>query len=443
MFSRARVILALFVLSLIGARVTGRDLFYSLTYLWAGLLVVAFIWSLTTLRGVKIVREPRSNRSQVGQLFIERFTLSNLSRTPKLWVETKDTSDLPGFRVTTVAIGLGLGDSSDVGAHQSVTVASGFGRRQTRRWLTRTLCTRRGRYRLGPMTLRSSDPFGIFPRVREIPAVHHVVVLPMTVPLEGFPLPSGRLPGGEALRRRTHQITPNAAGVRDYVPGDSFSRIHWRSTARLQKLIVKEFELDPLAEIWIILDASLDPHFELRQPDERAKVKEDGAFQLPPSTIEYGVTAAASLAMHFLQLNRAVGFISYGAARQVIQPEPGEAQRLRLLESLAVLNAVGDTSLQDVIKIEGPRIPQGSTAIFITPSVDTDMLAGIRRLRHTGRQPMLVLLDAASFGGPEGSHIIAEAARRSGITARILSQGDNLGDVLGSPIRPLRAPRIA
>jgi hypothetical protein len=118
MFSRARVILALFVLSLVGARVTGRDLFYSLTYLWGGLLIVAFFWSLTTLRGVKIVREPRSNRSQVGQLFIERFTLSNLSRTPKLWVETKDTSDLPGFRVTTVAIGLGLGDSSDVGAHQ-------------------------------------------------------------------------------------------------------------------------------------------------------------------------------------------------------------------------------------------------------------------------------------------------------------------------------------
>lgn len=443
MFSRARVVLALFVICLIGARVTGRDLFYSLTYLWGGLLIVAYIWSWTTLSGVTIVREPRSTRAQVGQLFIERFTLSNLSRIPKLWVETKDTSDLPGFRVTTVAIGLGFGDTSDVGGHQSVTVASGFGRGQTRRWLMRTLCTRRGRFRLGPMTLCSSDPFGIFPRVREIPAAHHVVVLPMTVPLEGFPIPSGQLPGGEALRRRTHQITPNASGVRDYVPGDSFSRIHWRSTARLQKLIVKEFELDPLAEIWIIVDAALSPHFELQQPAERAKVKDDDIFKLPPSTIEYGVTAAASLAMHFLQLNRAVGFIAYGAARQVIQPEPGEAQRLRLLESLAVLNAVGDTSLQDVVKIEGPRIPQGATAIFITPSVSTDMLAGIRRLRHTGRQPVLVLLNAASFGGPEGSHTIADAAQRSGITARILSYGDNLGEVLGSPTRPLRAQRIA
>ncbi|HUS84435.1 MAG TPA: DUF58 domain-containing protein [Anaerolineales bacterium] len=443
MVSRARVVLALFVISLIGARVTGRDLFYSLTYLWGTLLVVAYIWSRTTLSGVTIVREPRSNRAQVGQLFIERFTLSNLSRITKLWVETKDTSDLPGYRVTTVSFWLGLGDTSDMGERQSVTVASGFGRGQTRRWMTRTLCTRRGRYRLGPMTLRSSDPFGIFPRTHEIPTAHHVVVLPMIVPLEGFPIPSGRLPGGEALRRRTHQITPNASGVRDYAPGDSFSRIHWRSTARLRKLIVKEFELDPLAEIWIIVDAALSPHFELQQSDERAKEKDEGIFQLPPSTIEYGVTAAASLAMHFLQRNRAVGFIAYGAARQVIQPEPGEAQRLRLLESLAVLNAVGNNSLQDVIKIEGSRIPQGATAIFITPSISTDMLAGVRRLRHTGRQPVLVLLDAASFGGPEGSQTIGEAARRSGIAVRTLSYGDSLGEALGSPTHSHRAPRIA
>jgi hypothetical protein len=56
---------------------------------------------------------------------------------------------------------------------------------------------------------------------------------------------SGLLSGGEALRRRTHYVTTNASGVRDYAPGDSFSRIHWRSTARRNRLIVKEFELDP------------------------------------------------------------------------------------------------------------------------------------------------------------------------------------------------------
>jgi uncharacterized protein (DUF58 family) len=63
--------------------------------------------------------------------------------------------------------------------------------------------------------------------------------------IHSFPLPSGLLSGGEALRRRTHQITPNAAGVRDYAPGDPLNRIHWISTARRRRLMVKEFELDP------------------------------------------------------------------------------------------------------------------------------------------------------------------------------------------------------
>jgi uncharacterized protein (DUF58 family) len=45
--------------------------------------------------------------------------------------------------------------------------------------------------------------------------------------------------------------------VRDYEPGDSFSRIHWRSTARRDRLVVKEFELDPLADIWIVPDMSV------------------------------------------------------------------------------------------------------------------------------------------------------------------------------------------
>ena len=70
----------------------------------------------------------------------------------------------------------------------------------------------------------------------------------------------GILPGGDALRRRTHYVTTNASGVRDYAPGDSYSRIHWRSTARRDRLIVKEFELDPLADIWIVPDMSVFGH---------------------------------------------------------------------------------------------------------------------------------------------------------------------------------------
>ena len=79
------------------------------------------------------------------------------------------------------------------------------------------------------------------------------MVYPPTYPLPGFSPPVGQVSGGDALRRRTHYVTTNVAGVRDYVPGDSFNRIHWPSTARTNRLIVKEFELDPLSDVWLML----------------------------------------------------------------------------------------------------------------------------------------------------------------------------------------------
>ncbi|MEZ4612148.1 MAG: DUF58 domain-containing protein [Caldilineaceae bacterium] len=53
-------------------------------------------------------------------------------------------------------------------------------------------------------------------------------------------------------------MTTNAAGVRDYYPGDSLNRIHWPTTARMRRLMTKEFELIPRRDIWLYLDLSRD-----------------------------------------------------------------------------------------------------------------------------------------------------------------------------------------
>lgn len=443
MSTRARVVLILLALSLLSAFITGRDLFFNLTYMWGGLILISFIWSRMALHGIEIERIPWTNRAQVGQYFIERFRLTNRSRLPKLWIETRDLSDLAGYRVTTVSVWLGFRGSTEVGAHRVVTVTTGLSAQRVREWTIRTLCTQRGRFQLGPMTVSSSDPFGLFPTKREIASQQHIIVLPFIAPIRAFSLPSGRLPGGEALRRRTHQITPNASTVRDYVPGDSLSRIHWKSTARRSRLIVKEFELDPLAEIWIVLDAGRGDVFQ-RTPEGDEQVVEVGKpFKLPPSTFEYAVATAASLSMHFLERNRSTGLISYGRTRQVSQPETGNAQQFRMLESLAVVEPEGGYPLQDVLKIEAPRIPQGSTVILITSSGSEKIVSSARQLMHAGRHPILVMINPISFGDSRTISVTAESARRMGIAVREINYGDPLGDALSDPLRSGRNFRAA
>src|SRR3712207_1927106 len=172
-------------------------------------------------------------RAQVGDEARDRITLDNRWPLPKLWVEVQDQSDMPMHSAGFVAY------------------LPAYTRR---RWLIRTPCTIRGKWRLGPLALHSGDPFGIFRLKREVDITSDIIVYPATIDLAGFRLPSAELPGGADLRSRTFHVTPNVSTIREYAPGDSFNRIHWRSTARTGTLMVKEFELDPTADVWIIAD---------------------------------------------------------------------------------------------------------------------------------------------------------------------------------------------
>lgn len=419
MSSRARTLVLVFVATLFAALATGRDYLFSLAYLWAGLLGLAFVWSWSSLRGLELVRTPRGPRAQVGRVFEERLWLRNRSRWPKLWVEIHDESELPGHRASSVKLSVG--------------------RNEERFWIVRTSCRRRGRFRIGPARLVAGDPFGLFPRTRPAAASYPLVVLPMTAPIPSFVFPSGRLSGGEALRRRTHQVTTNAAGVRDYLPGDAFHRIHWPSTVRRERLIVKEFELDPLADVWIVLDANR--HAQAGQleapalPAERGRLVPD-QFELPPSTFEYAVAAAASLSSHFLQRDRAVGILALGRSRLAILPQRGDSQLFRLLETLAVVEADGEVAFQDMLRMEGPAIPKGSTVVLITSADDEAIVDSMRQLRRSGLYPVMIHVARPSFGGPGGGWDLADAARRLSLPGYSLRRGDRLEAALWE-----RAPR--
>lgn len=249
-----------------------------------------------------------------------------------------------------------------------------------------------------------------------------------------FPNPAGILPGGEALRRRTPQVTPNAAGVREYEPGDPLNRIHWVSTARRNRLITKEFELDPQAEVWIFLDASETGQASL-QFSWPNKTKEDlwkhkFEFSLPPSTEEYGVSVAASVARYYLRIGRSVGFASAGQSLSMIPADRGGRQLGKILESLALLRAEGRLPIWGLLDIHAQHLARGSTIVLVTHSVEQEVVMATDFLARRGLRPVVVLVDAASFNGPAGTDELAENFRYMRIPLRVVRKGDDLGKVL-------------
>ena len=404
-------IIALVILIL--AQLNQWDVLDNVFFTFIGLLAVAYIWSLLSLRGVTVQRDARSDRAQVGQTFQERIRVRNDSRLGKLWVELLDQSSLPGHLVSKVV---------HLGGHDS------------NRWRVDSVAARRGLFRIGPMLLRSGDPFGLFPRYRVIPETTELLIYPATVDLSAFALPVGELPGGSAIQRRTPFVTPNAAGVRDYFPGDAFNRIAWSATARTGQLMVKEFELDPTADLWIVLDL-----------DAAVQAGALGGSAMPAmqtsdvplsfwldSTEEYGVTIAASLARHFLNQNRNVGLIVNESPTTVIPADRGGRQMLKILEQLAVARANGDMPLAELLIAEGGLFTRNSTVVTITPSTDESWVQAVINIVTRNVQTVSVVIEPNTFGGQESSLMVVSDLASVNIPTYLVKYGDDISQALST-----------
>ena len=419
------------LISLLGAWVlafnSGNALAYGLSYLVSGILAFSWLWAQNGVRRLAVRRVTRTRRSQVGQFAEEQMEIANRGFWPKLWLEVDDDSTLPWHTVS--------------------RVVSSLGRNGVHRWQVRTLCTQRGRFRLGPLRLRSGDPLGIFTVQRNLPATSYIVVYPLTVDLPAFEPTMSDLAGGEARHRRTYQMTTNAAGVRDYVPGDSLNRIHWPTTARVRRLMTKEFELDPTADVWIYLDLFRGAEVAMpwvAQPPEpgmfamHSVKRQRSQFELPPSTTEYAVMATASLARYFVQRNRAVGMSSRGRSREFLQADRGERQLNKILEALAVVEAVGDLPFAQLIATDGVRLNRNDTVLAVSSDPNPEWAAALQHLQRRGVNSIAVLLDGSTFGGTDDYAKVQAEMEMTGIPLYIVRRGDALEEALRTTQRAQR-----
>jgi uncharacterized protein (DUF58 family) len=375
------------------------------------LLVLAWLWSRFSLNGLSLARRVDADRAQVGQLLVERIEVANRGRFGKIGLEVLDHSTLPNHAVSRV-----------------VNVP----RRGSTTWEVVTRCVRRGRYRLGPATLRSGDPVGIFRRQAVASAQHEVIVYPAVIELDAVPVPTGTLAGGDSLDRRTPFTTPNIAGVREYSPGDAFNRISWSTTARVGRLMVKEFDLDPTADIWLVLDLEGGVHRLATRPLNFLPNAE-GEFPVEAwldSTEEYAVTIIASLAGHFLRQRRNVGLIASGAHLEVIQPDRSDRQLLKMLEDLAVVQADGNLPLAEVLVAESRRFSRQDALLVVTPSTEESWVATLAELAGRRVRTAAVLVEPETFGHAPSSLMAMSSLVAAGIPTQLVKYGDDIASVL-------------
>jgi uncharacterized protein (DUF58 family) len=325
-----------------------------------GATFLSFIWTYGLAHNLELKREKRFGWAQVGDRLVERFTLSNTGRFPALWIEIDDDSTLPGYSASR---------GTGVNGHSYI------------RWHQDTVCSRRGLFYLGPLALKSGDPFGIFTMTRDYPATLPLLVLPPIVPLPSIEVAPGGRTGSEHPRPAAYDRTVSAGSVREYVPGDSQRWIHWKTTARRDDLFVRLFDGTPSGDWWILLDM-----------DRRVQ-----AGRGENSTPELGVILAASLADRGLRTKRSVGLVAHGEDLVWLLPKAGTGQRWEILRALALVEQ-GNHSLSTLLYRIQPALGQRTSIVIITPSTSRQWVQNLMPLIQRGAVPTVLLLDPASFG---------------------------------------------
>jgi uncharacterized protein (DUF58 family) len=339
---------------------SGQPFLFYLLYL--GVLVVGGSYVLTRLGLSDLEAGYAVNQlhGRVGDTLRLTYTLRNAGRIPKPWLEVNNPTNLPG----------GLAGR-----------ALSLGSRGERSWVVKTPLARRGHFRIEPLQIRTGDPFGLFEASAAVGQGLTLVVYPRVERLPMWRLPAANIEGSHSAPERTLQTTPLATTVRPYAPGDSFNRIHWKSTARHGEIQVKEFDLEQTSDVWIFLD--LDRRVQAGKGDE--------------STVEVAVRAAASIADRGLLENRAVGITTNGHRAAILPADRGGRQHLKIMQLLAAVDADGTDPLAEALVNGLPRLRRGMTAVVITASRDRGWVRPLAALRTRGVACVVVLLDGPSF----------------------------------------------
>ena len=203
-------------------------------------------------------------------------------------------------------------------------------------------------------------------------------------------------------------------GVREYRPGDPRRNVHWRTTARAGRLIVKEFADQTQPALTIALDLRAG-----------SAIGPDGA-----NTLELGIKVAASLANHAQQRGLPVCLV----ANSRRWPAPsGPLSWWALMSYLARVAAEGEAPFDECLR----RLPPGTFVAAILPAPDPDVLAPLADLRRAGLGVLAVLIDPAPFLVGADGHAYGVEARRlaaelesTGIETRLLGAAPDWERVL-------------
>lgn len=221
---------------------------------------------------------------------------------------------------------------------------------------------KRGEYQFTKVKVRTSDPFGVFTKEKEITVHSQVIIYPNYEQLDNWSMYNENEAEAYITSQRLIEDVTSVAGSREYVPGDRLTSIDWKVTARTNKLMTKEFEEYLGQRFLVSLDCSIKNQNQVL-------------------TFERAVELATSFVVHSYQEQFPVGLQTIGERVSRYPIHFGEAHQASILEHLAKLNFHIGNAFDFVFVNEMGKITSDTILVVISTRLTDAMVENLRRLK--------------------------------------------------------------
>ncbi len=338
---------------------------------------VGWSWNKYCLQDIEYTRSFSERRAFLGETIDISIQIANRKLLPVAWLKIDDEYPL---QVTMLDGEVQPSTKPDVGLLSNLVSLRWFERA---RWQYRFRCDKRGFYPFGPAHLHAGDLFGLFHSQTKSPTLDWLIIYPEVKPIEVLTLPPKEPFGETKARQRIFEDPSRTIGIRDYQAEDALKRIHWKATARRQRLQAKVYEPTTTFQLVIFLNMVTLPKYW------------QGTI---PELLERAVSVAASIASYATEKRFQVGLLANGCWPQSDQPlkvlpSRSPDQLTHILEALAAVSTLPTISIEELLNRESARLPWGATLAVVTAVVTEELLVVMTRLQAAGRQMVLVRLD--------------------------------------------------
>ena len=308
-----------------------------------------------------------------------QFRVENHKILPLPWVDVSQ-------EIPSLFLGSEKSTETDPAWFQTVSRSSPMLWYSALSWKCDLYCRKRGYYKLGPLSITSGDIFGFFPRTKIETEEDYLIVYPRIFDIDHLSLAASYPLGEVTTEKRWFEDPSQAEGVRDYNPGDSLRRIHWKASARRQRLQVKVFESTTTLKIAIFLSVDSFQIQGINTEDE----------------LETGISVAASLANYCIESRCQIGLWTNSKLADTNLPAristgSGIDCLVRVLEALAKVTPVCYQRFPDFFQIERSGLASGATLVFIVSQPSPDIITTILEARSSGYKVVVIQTGTAEI----------------------------------------------